>query len=178
MTLVEKIVAVHGALSEARIPHAFGGALALAWCTERARGTIDIDINIFAGADQLDAILDSLPEDVVVTSSNRKELVRDGQSRLVWEKTPIDMFLNTTDFHEQAATRIRFHEFGGALVPFLGCTDLAVFKVFFDRTKDWADLEEMLDAKSLDVQRVVGVLATYLGLDDHRVAKLLALAGP
>ena len=35
------------ALDDARIPHAFGGALALAWCTQRARGTIDIDVNVF-----------------------------------------------------------------------------------------------------------------------------------
>ena len=41
--LVERIVALHLALVKARLPHAFGGALALAWCTERARGTIDID---------------------------------------------------------------------------------------------------------------------------------------
>ena len=176
-TLVEKIVAVHAALADAKIPHAFGGALALAWCTKRARGTIDIDINVFASVDQLDTILAALPSGVAVTAANRKELTSDGQSRLMWDKTPLDVFLNTTDYHEQAATRVRVHEFGGARVPFLGCTDLAVFKVFFDRTKDWADLEEMADAKSLDVERVVGVLATYLGLDDHRVAKLLALAG-
>ena len=41
-TLPTKIVAIHKALASAKLPHAFGGALALAWCTERARGTIDI----------------------------------------------------------------------------------------------------------------------------------------
>ena len=45
--LVDKILALHAALDDAEIPHAFGGALALAWCTERARGTIDIDLNVF-----------------------------------------------------------------------------------------------------------------------------------
>ncbi|MHB1138895.1 MAG: hypothetical protein ACYC2O_08050, partial [Microthrixaceae bacterium] len=62
-------------------------------------------------------------------------------------------------------------------VPFLACTDLAVFKAFFDRTKDWADLEEMVAAGTLDVDRVVGVLVRYLGADDDRVARLLALTG-
>ena len=44
MDLVDKIVVCHQHLAAAEIPHAFGGALALAWCTASARGTIDIDI--------------------------------------------------------------------------------------------------------------------------------------
>ena len=50
-----------------------------------------------------------------------------------------------------------------------------MFKAFFDRTKDWADLEEMRDAGTLDVDRVVGVLVRYLGTDDPRITRLLAL---
>jgi len=38
-----------GALDDADVPHAFGGALALAWCTQRARGTIDIDLATLPG---------------------------------------------------------------------------------------------------------------------------------
>ena len=49
-TLADRIVAVHRSLAKARLPHAFGGALALAWCTQRARGTIDIDVNVFVSA--------------------------------------------------------------------------------------------------------------------------------
>ena len=37
----EKMLAIHRSLDGAHLPHAFGGALALAWCTERARGTIE-----------------------------------------------------------------------------------------------------------------------------------------
>ena len=51
-----KILALHGALDAAGLPHAFGGALALAWCTERARGTIDIDLNVFVAADQAEHV--------------------------------------------------------------------------------------------------------------------------
>ena len=51
-SLAEKIVAIDHTLTESGIDHAFGGALALAWCTRRARGTSDIDINIFAGVDR------------------------------------------------------------------------------------------------------------------------------
>ena len=49
-----------------------------------------------------------------------------------------------------------------------------MFKAFFDRTKDWADLEEMAAAGTLDVDRALGVLVRYLGADDHRVARLAA----
>jgi hypothetical protein len=51
-----------------------------------------------------------------------------------------------------------------------------VFKAFFDRTKDWADLEEMQLAGTLDIEAVAGVLVHYLGPDDPRVARLLSLA--
>lgn len=173
--LADKIVAVHQSLVAARLPHAFGGALALAWCTQRARGTIDIDVNVFIGVDQADELLAALPEPVGWEVADRELLVRDGQARLWWDTTPVDVFLNTTPYHAEVALRARREHFNGHDIPFLACTDLAVFKAFFDRTKDWADLEEMAGAGTLDRQRVIGVLAEHLGLDDPRVAKVLAL---
>lgn len=174
-SLADKIVAVHRSLVDARLPHAFGGALALAWCTQRARGTIDIDVNVFIELDQLRALLDALPAEVECTAADRALLERDGQARLWWGTTPVDVFLNTTPFHADVAIRSRTQHFHGHDIPFLACTDLAVFKAFFDRTKDWADLEEMALAGTLDRQRVVGVLAEHLGVDDPRVARVLAL---
>lgn len=174
-SLADKIVAVHRSLAAAKLPHAFGGALALAWCTQRARGTIDIDVNVFVGVDQVDVLLAALPASVAWSAADRELLVRDGQARLWWETTPVDVFLNTTPYHGEVALRARSEQFHGADVPFLACTDLAVFKAFFNRTKDWADLEEMAVAGTLDRQRVVGVLAEYLGVDDDRVARVLAL---
>ena len=81
-----------------------------------------------------------------------------------------------TDFHERAAVRCRLEPFLGRELPFLSCRDLAVFKAFFNRTKDWADLEEMHAAGTLDVDRVLGVLVRYLGAGDERVGRLRALA--
>lgn len=91
-------------------------------------------------------------------------------------RPPIDLFLDTTDFHVAAGSRVRWERFAGIDVPFLACADLAVFKAFFDRTRDWADLEEMAAAGTLDTEAVVGVLATYLGADDARIARLRLLA--
>lgn len=173
--LVEKIIAVHQELQRAELPHAFGGALALAWCTGRARGTIDIDVNIFVRVTGITQVLDAIPGEVRVRSQDVTILRRDGQVRLWWDTTPLDVFLNTTDFHEDAARRIRWEAFGGTTVPFLSCVDLAVFKVFFNRTKDWADLEAMVAADTLDVSRVRTVIGRYMGNEDERVARLDAL---
>lgn len=177
MGLPEQIVELHRALESAGIGHAFGGALALAWCTERARGTIDIDVNVFVAPEQASVVVAALPAGVAWNADDVALLERDGQVRLWWEGTPVDVFLDTTDFHVAAAGRARVEAFAGAEVPFLGCSDLAVFKAFFNRTKDWADLEEMVANHSLDVERVLGVLVRYLGGDDERVERLRGLAG-
>jgi hypothetical protein len=178
MRLVERIVAIGTALDAAELPHAFGGALALAWCTQRARGTIDIDVNVFVPAARTDDVLAALPSGVVCDDVAHRQLLDTGQARLWWDTTPVDLFLDTTEFHRQAALRTRREQFAGHEIAFLGCSDLAVFKAFFDRTKDWADLEEMMAAGTLDLARVAGTLAQHLGADDERVARLLALAGP
>jgi hypothetical protein len=70
------------------------------------------------------------------------------------------------------------HEFGGRSIPFLGCSDLAVFKAFFNRTKDRADLEEMIGIGALNVDQTLGVLVRYLGEDDDRVERLRSLVVP
>ncbi len=173
--MAEAIIELSGALDMATIAHAFGGALALAWCTERARGTIDIDVNVFLSVDQLDTLVAALPAGLVVDEEHRHLLLTHGQARLWWGRIPVDIFLNTTDFHRQAALRTHRESFGGADVPFLGCTDLAVFKAFFNRTKDWADLEAMAAARTLDIDRLVGVIARYLGPDDERIPRLLGI---
>jgi hypothetical protein len=170
-----KMLALDEAMRDAGIEYAFGGALALAWCTQRARGTIDIDLNVFVGTDRARDVVDGLPAGVDRSDDDLEALVRDGQVRLWWDGTPIDLFLSTTEFHEQAARRARTELFAGAELPFLSCADLAVFKAFFDRTKDWADLEEMQAAGTLDVDRVIGVLVRYLGADDPRIDRLLEL---
>ncbi|MCB1005835.1 MAG: hypothetical protein KDB35_16755 [Acidimicrobiales bacterium] len=173
--LAAKIVALHVALDDGGVPHAFGGALALAWCTLRPRGTSGIDLNVFADVSHLDRLIAAMPSEVATTPSQRTLLERDGQARLFWDDTPIDVFLATTDFHRQAARRVQWQPFASHTLPFLACSDLAVFKAFFDRTKDWADIEAMLEVGAPDAHEALGWLVELLGPTDHRVDRLRAL---
>ena len=176
LTLTRRIVELHLALDAAGVRHAFGGALALAWCTRRARGTIDIDVNVFVGHHSADEALAALPEGVEIGDADHHALAADGQLRVWWDSVPVDLFFNTTPFHEEVARRVRFESFAGHRIPFLSCHDIAVFKAFFDRTQDWADLERMAEAGTLDIDRVGDVISDYLGLDDPRVERLRRLA--
>jgi hypothetical protein len=178
VTLVEKVVALHAALEAAAIPHAFGGALALAWCTDEPRGTVDVDLNVLVGPDAAAAALAALPAGVSWSAADLEAIARDGQVRLRWDRTPVDLFFDTTGYHLGLGGRLRREPFGGLeAVPFLGCTDLAVFKAFFDRTKDWADLEAMVAVGSIDVDDVADVVAELLGDDDPRLGRLRSLRG-
>lgn len=173
MDLTEQVLRLHEALGE--IPHAFGGALALAWCTEDPRGTSDIDVNIFVATAAADDTLDALPAGVDVNTKHRRQLRRDGQTRVMWDETPLDLFLNTTGFHEEAAARIVTRPFLGTPLPFLACSDLAVFKAFFNRPKDWLDLADIEAAGRLDIPHLAAVLSEYLGPEDPRVRRVLDL---
>ena len=112
MGLPEKIVAIHRALQAAKLPHAFGGALALAWCTQRARGTIDVDVNVFVGVERSAQVFRALPEQWRARCRSAF-LQRDGQVRVWWDKTPLDIFLNTTPYHDDVALRMRWETFRG-----------------------------------------------------------------
>lgn len=177
MDLVDKIIHLHKALAQAQLPHAFGGALALAWCTRRARGTVDIDLNILVPTGDFEKVLAALPGAVNVTANDRRILAREGQVRLWWEKVPVDLFLNSTPYHEQLAKRVRWETLDRQRLPFLSCQDLAVFKVFFNRTRDWADLEEMQMAGTLDTAQLRATIIEHLGAEDERIARLHTLPG-
>ena len=173
--LADKIVALHESIRARHLPHAFGGALALAWCTQRARGTIDIDLNVFLHEEQAADVTAALPRQVTYSERDRSALTQGGQARFWWDETPVDLFLSTTEYHDEVERRIHWEPFAGHELPFLACQDLAVFKAFFNRTRDWADLEEMSAAGTLDGERVVAVLSRFLGPADARVERLRTL---
>ncbi len=170
--ILDVVIEIHDALESADVRHAFGGAFALLWCTGEPRTTIDIDVNLFAPPEAANRIVASLPPEVVASGADVETLERDGQVRLFMDEIPLDLFLNTSPFHSDIQLRTVEHELAGRDLPFLSCSDLAVFKAFFNRRRDWADIEEMLRVNTVDASLVTGVLAQYLGPDDQRIRQL------
>lgn len=172
MTLQAKLLAIHTALQGAGVPHAFGGAIALAYATLNPRGTSDIDVNVFVSAASASKALDALPAAVVVPPGTADAIAADGQTRLWWDGTPLDLFFDYVPLHEQSARNLKLVDFEGQTIPVLAPVELAVFKAMFDRTQDWADIEAMLGAETLDVAAVRTTLAQLVDGDDPRFARL------
>ena len=80
--LVDKLFAIHDSLTEAGIAHAFGGAIALAYCVEEPRGTRDLDVNIFVDGAKAKETLGHLPDEITITAEDVAKVERDGQARL------------------------------------------------------------------------------------------------
>lgn len=172
MNLPERVVTLHHALAERGLPHAFGGAIALAYCTLDPRGTSDIDVNLFIPAADPEQALLALPPQVAQPAGTREAIVRDGQIRLWWDETPVDLFFDYAPVHADAARHVRIVPFAGTKIPVLGPVELAVFKAMFDRTRDWADIEAMVAAASVDVDAVRAALGDMLEPDDERFRRV------
>ena len=175
-SLVDQVVAVADALDTSVVPWAFGGALALAYATREPRGTRDIDVNVFVAAAQAQAVFAALPDGVVSTSSDAAAAEAEGQVRLWWEKTPIDVFFAVDRFRHEVYARCRRVPFADRMIPVLCAEDLAVFEAMFDRPKDWVDIASMVEAHSIDLGVAASRLEQLLG-DDARVGRLLSLEG-
>jgi hypothetical protein len=174
-TFVEKIEAVERGLAAAAVPHAFGGALALAFCIGDPRATADIDVNVFVTTDEVGRVFAALPPGVAANATSARLARRDGQVRVWWDDTPVDLFFSYHPLHDEAARRARRVSFGEMQIPVLSCTDLAVFKVVFNRTRDWADLEAMTASDSYDRAAALSWLERTLGSDAEPVRRFGAL---
>jgi hypothetical protein len=173
--LVEKLFAIHDALAKASIPHAFGGAVALAYCVEEPRGTRDLDVNIFVDSSKAAETLARLPDGVTVEHKHVAAVRRDGQTRLKWDDTPVDVFLNNVPLHEAVAESVVWVPLAGREIPVLDCASLAIFKAFFDRTKDWADMEAIAQATPEDIDIAAATIAELVSPDDPAVERLESL---
>lgn len=167
-SLPEKIVAIHRRLAGAKMGHAFGGALALAYYAE-PRATIDIDLNLFVAPSDYPAVESALAELGVGDGADPQLVQRDGQCRVRWGSTPIDLFFAYDELHEAMRRGIRREPFGETTIPVLAPEHLLVCKAVFNRPKDWLDIEQMLVCvEELDAEEVRRWLERILGADDPR----------
>jgi hypothetical protein len=172
--LGDQLLAVHDGLDAAVIPHAIGGAIALGYCVLEPRGTRDVDVNVFVGPQRARDVFAAMPEEVELDGAALEQAERDGQVRLNWGITPIDLFLSVLPLHDWAESHVREVPFEGRTIPVLGCTGLAIFKAMFNRTRDWADIEAMVEAHTIDFDEAINWVREMIG-DDERVEKLTAL---
>lgn len=102
---------------------------------------------------------------------------RDGQIRLRWQQSFVDLFFANFEFLQEASKRIWQVPFRNRCIPVLSAEDLAVCKVLFNRTKDWADLEATFAVQGarLGVAYIRHWLHLIVGADDARVRRFEAL---
>lgn len=99
----------------------------------------------------------------------------DGQVRLWWDDTPVDLFFDYAPLHAQAARGSRVVPFAGTQIRVLGPVELVLFKALVDRPKDWVDIEAVVEAGVVPLQGVREGLVALLGVDDPRVGRWDAL---
>ena len=175
--LVSKLFAIHDSLTTAGLAHAFGGAIALAYCTSEPRGTRDLDVNIFTDVSNAEKALAALPEQVSVTAADIATVTREGQERLWWGDTPIDVFLNNHPLHDTVAAGVAWVPLQDREIPVLDCASLVVFKALFNRTRDWADIEAVAETSPRDIDRAADTIADLVGAEDTIYKRLSSLAG-
>jgi hypothetical protein len=173
-SLAQRISEIHVAL--AAVPHAFGGALALAYYAE-PRATIDIDLNVFVTVDRFDDVATPLRALGASIDGSIAELVRrDGQARVFWEQTPIDLFFAYDRFHDAAARARRTVPFADGTIQVLSPEHLIVCKAVFNRAKDWIDIDAMLSIeRALDAAEVLRWVGRIAGDTDPRYERVAAV---
>jgi hypothetical protein len=174
--LSSRIVALHEMLDSLRVAHQFGGAIALAWY-RNPRATTDIDVNVTLSPPEAEPLLGALSHlGVSISSEDRALIERDGQARLNWDGSYLDVFFATLDLHREMATSAREVDFGPVRIPILSPEHLIVCKAVFDRPKDWVDIEEVVGwGTKVDRQLVLRGIEDLLGADSEQYVRLTEL---
>ena len=175
LTLAQRVLAIEGALSD--VPHAFGGALALAYYAE-PRATIDIDLNVFVPVERFSEVAGPLVQlGAAADDPSIAALVRrDGQVRVMWDATPIDLFFSYDAFHDAAGAARHLVPFGDGTIPILAADHLIVCKAVFNRPKDWVDVDSMLAAETnIDAAEVLRWVTRITGDEDPRYNRIAAV---
>jgi len=171
-SLVEKVLAVDQALAGAEVPHAIGGAIALAYYGE-PRVTVDIDANVFVPADRWPEIAQALAALGIDVDLDERELARHKEARLPWDRNPVHLFFSEDALHEAMPAAVRRVPFTRSTIPIVSPEHLIIRKAMLDRPKDWLDIETILAAgEPLDLEEVRTWLTRLAGRDDPRLTKL------
>lgn len=166
------LLAVDDALRGTDVGYAFGGAIALAYHVRQPRGTVDIDVNVATAAATVGPLLDALPG-VDWDEATLTRLEDEGWVRL-WLPGDIalDVFVPQHAFHADLQAHAELVPFKGRPIPIVSATHLTVLKTMFGRSKDWVDIEAMLDAEAVDADEAVRWVEELLGADHPSARRL------
>lgn len=169
--IAEAAKRVAQALEVAGVDYAIGGALALG-IHGTLRATRDVDVNVFCEPAQLSKALAALAgAGVKVNEATAlQEASTEGWFTGWLDAVRIDVFVPSIDFSWEAARRRVQRSFAGTLLWFLSAESLCIFKLLFFRTKDLADLEQLVRTTELDRVWVKETISSLMGAEDERVA--------
>lgn len=162
-------------LEEEGLPYAIGGALALT-AVALPRDTKDVDLSVFVDPSDLPRVLDALERaGVMVDRADAARTVATiGLFTSRFGRTLVDVFVGThPHFITMQHRRISVRSPSGESLWFLSAEDLAIFKLFYARTKDVSDLERMFAAlPDLDAAYIRQWLEKMVVGGDRRLAIL------
>lgn len=174
-----KIVNVAVVFASAGIEYAVGGAIGLTYWGE-PRGTIDIDVNVFLGADDAARVADALSASGITADTDRiiEQVNRSAQVRIDYAGTMLDLFFNNLPFHESCARRKVRVPFQEIEMNVLSAEDLVVCKAMFNRNRDWPDIEQVMyvQGSAFDLAYTLGWLTEMLGDSAEQVHKIDEIA--
>jgi hypothetical protein len=162
------------ALEQHGVPYAIGGAIAYGYFGA-ARGTKDVDVNLFVAPDEARTALEALvaagvrldADEAILRGKERGDAV--GYFGLM----RIDLFFNSIELHDQAAKRTRTVTLMGRPARILSPEDTVILKLFFNRGKDWVDIERLVARQGLSLDRaeIRRWLVDGVGDEDERVKR-------
>jgi hypothetical protein len=166
------------ACEAADLPYAIGGAIALGyWAAPRA--TNDVDIDLFVDEPGLERAFDAMLQMGLTLDRDeaRRQVAQRGDFRAWSGEMRVDVFVAFDPIHEDVRARCRRMPLAGRPASILAAEDLCVFKMLFDRPKDWVDLELIVASQGarLDAGTVRSVFSYWIGESDARLARFDAL---
>jgi hypothetical protein len=160
-------------LTAAGCDYAFGGAIALGYCSE-PRGTVDVDVSLYLPVEDVTPTVNVLRQvgGKFEEEQVRRSLAEHGFCRIEFLGRRLDVFLPIAAIYEAARPRRKCVAMGGGEAYIWDAETLCVFKMMFFRRKDLADLDSVLRAQgaALDRDWVEEQLLSMYGPRDPRIA--------
>ncbi len=178
--ILDCLIEVHDLLTGLEIPHGFGGAIALGNYAD-PRGTNDVDVNVATPFTEATAMLRELTKIGFDLDGSLEDALPAAGLRVVRGLDQVDLFFSFDTYHDRVLSRCRLATFTFGptrrSIPVISPDDLVVFKMAFNRGKDWVDIESMLLAGTkLDLTLISQELVSLRGPTMHpRVARLREL---